>query len=618
MCGVCGIAFQGKPFDLKRATARVQSMVEALAHRGPDASGTTIGAQAAVGASRLAIRGLDSGTQPLRDEKTGVMVVCNGEIDNHRELRRWLESRGRTVKQETDIAVIPDLYLELGEHFIERLVGVFAIAIWDPNKEELLLTRDRAGERPIFFTVQDGVVQFATEVAALVGESGATFTRSKEAIHEYMTIGCLAAPTSPYLEVQKVRPGEAVTISAAGVRRRLYWQWEIGRVKKVAPTTDGFDKIFREAVRSQTDIDVPFGIFLSGGLDSSLIAAVTHSIRPELSFPAYSLRFEENSYDEGQFANQVATDLGLKPVSVWVDPMDLPATLADLVRRVGEPLADPAWIPTALLAQRATQDVKLVLAGEGGDELFGGYPTHLAAQWGEKYASLPRGLQAAFRFLVQKWPVSDKKVTVSFLLKRFVDGMHQDGIARHLLWKANISPVVMDRLGMSHPLPHLLETSTGELLDDVQRLDLKITLAEGLLTKSDRAGMRSALEVRAPFLDQSVMEFAATLPIDYRVRGFSTKVFLKKYAEKYLPRSIIYRRKRGLSVPLSLWLRGPLHDWALSRVGDERLAHVGINVNAAVELLEEHRRREADHARALWTLIVLCEWLAWDEARIAA
>jgi asparagine synthase (glutamine-hydrolysing) len=162
----------------------------------------------------------------------------------------------------------------------------------------------------------------------------------------------------------------------------------------------------------------------------------------------------------------------------------------------------------------------------------------------------------------------------------------------------------------------MLETTTGELLDDVQRLDLKITLAEGLLTKSDRAGMRSALEVRAPFLDQKVMEFAATLPVDYRVRGFSTKVFLKKYAERYLPNSIIYRRKRGLSVPLSLWLREPLYDWAHSRISDERLSHVGINVKAALELLEEHRRREVDHARALWTLIVLCEWLTWDETKI--
>jgi len=591
-------------------------MVEALAHRGPDASGTSIGTQAAVGASRLAIRGLDSGQQPLIDAKSGVMVVCNGEIDNHRELRRWLESRGRSVAQKTDIAVIPDLYLELGENFVERLVGVFAIAIWDPKKEELLLTRDRAGERPIFFTISDGVVQFATEVAALVGESGATFTRSKEAIHEYMTIGCLAAPSSPYLEVQKVRPGELVTISTSGVQRRRYWTWEIGTVKKAVPTRDAFDEVFREAVRSQTDIDVPFGIFLSGGLDSSLIAAVTRDLRPEVSFPAYSLRFEESSYDEGRFAQQIAESLGLNPISVWVNPMDLPTTLADLVAHVGEPLADPAWIPTALLAQRAAQDVKLVLAGEGGDELFGGYPTHLAAKWGEKWARLPRSVQAAFRFFIQKWPVSDKKVTVSFLLKRFVEGMHQDGIARHLLWKANISPSVMSHLGMSAPLPQMLETSTGELLDDLQRVDLKITLAEGLLTKSDRAGMRSALEVRAPFLDQRVMEFAATLPVDSRVKGLTTKVFLKKYAERYLPHSIIYRRKRGLSVPLSLWLRGPLYDWALSRVSSERLEHVGINVKAAVELLEAHRRREADHARALWTLIVLCEWLVWDETKI--
>jgi asparagine synthase (glutamine-hydrolysing) len=212
--------------------------------------------------------------------------------------------------------------------------------------------------------------------------------------------------------------------------------------------------------------------------------------------------------------------------------------------------------------------------------------------------------------------MSDKKVTLSFLVKRFVEGMHQDGIARHMLWKANISPAVMTRLGLPDPLPQKLETPTGELLDAIQRLDLEITLAEGLLTKSDRAGMRSALELRAPFLDQRVMEFAATLPVNHRVRGLSTKVFLKKYAEQYLPRSIIYRRKRGLSVPLSLWLRGPLYEWALSRVGDERLAEVGINVKAAVELLEEHRRREADHGRALWTLVVLSEWLAWDEARI--
>lgn len=618
MCGVCGIAFPGRPFDLKRATARVKSMVEALAHRGPDATGMSVSDQAIIGATRLAIRGIESGAQPIVDEATGVMAVCNGEIDNHRELRRFLESRGRKVAQETDIAVIPELYLELGERFVERLVGVFAVAIWDPRSQELFLARDRAGERPIFYTLHEeegigeGVVQFATEVAALVGEGGAVFTRSEEAIHEYLTTGSLCAPTTLYREVQKVRPGEIVTVSSTGIRKRKYWSWEIGRVKKEPPTTEAFDKIFREAVKIQSDVDVPFGIFLSGGLDSSLIAAVARNLRPDISFPAYSLRFEESSYDEGTFAQQVAESLGLKPVSFWVNPLDLPATLADLISCVGEPIADPAWIPTALLARRATLDVKLVLAGEGGDELFGGYPTHLAAKWGETYSHLPRSLQTLFRFLVHSWPVSDKKVTISFLLKRFVDGMHADGIARHLLWKANLSPAMMTRLGLTAPDPRRKELLVGELLDSVQRIDLETTLAEGLLTKSDRAGMRSALEVRAPFLDQQVMEFAATLPEKYRVRGLSTKVFLKKYAEKYLPHSIIYRRKRGLSVPLSLWLRGPLHEWAVSRVESPLLAEVGINVNAASELLEEHRHREADHARALWAIIVLSEWLSWD------
>jgi len=616
MCGICGIAFQGQLFDRKRSIARVKNMLDALVHRGPNASGMAMSAQAAVGASRLAIRGLDSGQQPLRDEKSGLMVVCNGEIDNHRELRRWLASRGRTVDQQTDIAVIPELYLELGENFVEKLIGVFAIAIWDPGKEELLLTRDRAGERPLFFTIRDGVAQFATEVAALVGESGATFTRSKEAIHEYLATGCLAAPASPYLEVQKVRPGEMVTIRASGIRRRRYWTWAIGRVVKTSPSVGSFDPIFREAVRSQTDIDVPFGLFLSGGLDSSLIAAVARELRPDVSLPAYSLRFNENSYDEGGFALQVADRLGLDPVSIWVQAQDLPKTLADLVGRVGEPLADPAWIPTALLARRAAQDVKLVLAGEGGDELFGGYPTHLAAKWGEIYARLPQGLQSVMRHFVEKLPMSDKKVALSFLLKRFVGGMHRDGMARHMLWNANISPSVMARLGLSYSGEVKFEATGGELLDSIQRLDLEITLAEGLLTKSDRAGMRSALEVRAPFLDQRVMEFAATLPVHDRVCGLSTKVFLKKYAEHYLPRSIIYRRKRGLSVPLAIWLRGPLYDWARAQLDSGRLVEVGVHVESALKILEEHRRREADHARTLWTLIVLCEWLAWDEARI--
>jgi len=253
------------------------------------------------------------------------------------------------------------------------------------------------------------------------------------------------------------------------------------------------------------------------------------------------------------------------------------------------------------------------LVGEGGDELFGGYPTYLGAQLGELYARLPRALQAIFKRAVEAWPPSDKKVTVSSLLKRFVQGTDMDGVARHLLWTSNISPAVRARLGFSAVEPRAVGRSAGGLLDTVQQIDLETRLAEGLLTKADRASMLSAVELRTPFLDQGVMEFAATLPVNERVRGLTTKFFLKKYARRYLPNSIVNRRKRGLSVPLSGWLRGPLYDWAQSLLGSERLNRVGIKGPVALELLEEHRRREADHARALWALMVLSEWLAWTE-----
>jgi asparagine synthase (glutamine-hydrolysing) len=257
----------------------------------------------------------------------------------------------------------------------------------------------------------------------------------------------------------------------------------------------------------------------------------------------------------------------------------------------------------------------LALVGEGGDELFGGYPTYIGAQFAERYARFPRPLKAVIKRLIEAWPPSDKKVTLSFVLKKFVQGAEMDGVARHLLWTSNISPALLQRLGITKLQQRFIDRSHESLLDVVQQNDLETSLAEGLLTKADRASMRSALELRAPFLDQTVMEFAATLPADERVRGTKTKVFLKKYAMRYLPASIVYRKKRGLSVPLASWLRGPLYDWAESQLRSEMLEDVGVNGRVALELLEEHRQKRADHGRVLWTLIVLSEWLAWASKR---
>ena len=336
-------------------------------------------------------------------------------------------------------------------------------------------------------------------------------------------------------------------------------------------------------------------------------------MRPQHPLKAYTIRFREESFDEGNFAEAVANYLGIEIATVEIRPEVFPGEIARIVRLVGEPLADQSWIPTVLLARRAAQEAKLALVGEGADELFGGYPTYLGAKLGEYYARLPRWTRAAIKCLVEALPVSDKKVTISFLLKRFVQGSELDGVSRHQLWTSVIPPALLQRLGIEQVKPPLLKRRDCALLDAVQEIDLETLLAEGLLTEKDRGSMSSALELRSPYLDKGVMEFAATLPVEERISGLTTKVFLKRYALRYLPDSIVNRKKRGLSVPFGTWLRGPLYEYASTRLRSPLLAEAGVKPNAALELLDEHKKRVADHSRSLWTLIVLSEWIGWVE-----
>ncbi|HXY68364.1 MAG TPA: asparagine synthase (glutamine-hydrolyzing) [Gemmatimonadales bacterium] len=612
MCGV--VRWQGGD-DAAVREREVAAMLDALAHRGPDDQGQRSMGAATLGATRLAIRGLASGQQPMVDRASGVVAVCNGEIDNHAELRGWLRSRGREPEQATDIAVIPGLYLELGEACIERLVGAFAIAIWDPRRGRLLLARDRAGERPLFFAADGRQVRFATEIAALAAVPAQPLTADPAALASFLRFGYFRSPASPFGEVRKVGPAELVAVDAGGAVRRRYWRWTIASAPKTPPRVDGFDGVFREAVRRQSEVDVRYGAFLSGGIDSSLVAAVARAERPDYPLKAFTLRFSERSYDEGLFAQRMAARLGVACDAVWVTPEAFPPVLADLVAHAGEPLADPAWVPTALLARRAAEEVKVALVGEGGDELFGGYPTYIGALVSERYARLPSVVKGICRRLIDAWPPSDKKVSISFLLKKFVASADLDGMQRHADWTSNIGAALLARLGVREPVVEQEAWEAGGLLNAVQRNDLETSLAEGLLTKADRASMNSALELRAPFLDRDVIEYAATLPPSSRVSGLTTKVFLKRYALSYLPRGIVRRRKRGLSVPLSGWLRGPLLEWARARLAAPALATAGVRQDAALALLDEHRARKVDHARALWTLIVLSEWLEWAGRR---
>jgi asparagine synthase (glutamine-hydrolysing) len=631
MCGICGvIEWDGaRGEDAAARERKVARMLDCLIHRGPDGLGVDSRGAATLGAVRLAIRGLEDGRQPIVDGENGILAVCNGEIDNHLELKEWLASRGRSVDAATDVAVLPGLYLELGAAFVERLVGAFAIGLWSERDGVLLLARDRAGERPLHVIVSEHGAQFASELAALAAGASEPLAEDTEALRGYLSAGFFPAPHDPFRGVRRVAPGELLEISKQGIRSRRYWSWQVGASKPGAARpspkdqSDEFDIVLRRAVGRQSEVDVPYGVFLSGGLDSSLVAAVLRTLRPDYKLAAFALKFAEASYDESDHARRVATALGVELHCVEVGADALPGTIAELVASSGEPLADPAWVPTALLARRAAQDVKIALVGEGADELFGGYPTYIGAGIYERYARLPASVRGAVRWGVERWPVADKKVTLSFLLKRFVQGEGLDAVARHLLWTSTISRQVMARLGV--PVTEMrradFAASAGEsnsganVLDLLQRLDLENSLAEGLLTKADRASMRYAIELRAPYLDVDVMEFAARLPANERVRGLQTKVFLKRFAERYLPKSTVHRRKRGLSVPLARWLREPLYDWARARLGGGWLDAAGVRPGAAVELLEEHRQRRADFSRALWTLIVLSEWMEWVALR---
>lgn len=617
MCGICGIVNLGEGNRLAGGErARVASMLHAMRHRGPDGNACLTRGNVVIATNRLAIRETDELQPPLLEYDDGVIAACNGEIDNHRELRRTLAARGRNGLPGTDVGVIAPLYLERGLDFLEGLRGVFALALWDPRGQRLVLARDRAGERHLFYTVAGNRVAFASEPAALTKALTGPARPNPHALAHYLRSGYCAAPSSAIDGIRKVGPGEAIVIDADGVQCRRYWSLPASRAANPPPER-ALERVLRDAVARQSDVDVNFGVLLSGGVDSALVTALLRQARPDRVLPAYCARFDEASFDEGGAARRVAGDLGCEFVPVTLTAEDFPRHLRALIAATGELIADPAWIPMSKVAERASHDVRMLFGGEGADELFGGYPTYLGARWAPHYARLPAWTRRLIRGAVEAWPVSDKKVAISFLLKRFVQMQPGGGLAQHVSWTASISRGWLRRLGIEPPDTGNPE-SPSALLDAVQRYDFAHLLPEAYLAKADRGAMLHGVEIRTPFLDREVIEFASALPVEARVRGFTTKPFLKRHAREYLPGSIVSRRKRGLSVPLSAWLRGPLHEWARSRLGSEGLAQAGINTGEALALLAEHERRREDHARAIWTLAVLSEWLEWLRGNASA
>jgi asparagine synthase (glutamine-hydrolysing) len=602
MCGIYGmVARRGVPLH---RPAAADAMANALRHRGPDGHGRRAWDDAVVGVTRLRVVDLDPrADQPFTDPSGMVTVACNGEIYNAPVLRRRYADF--PYRSASDVEAILPLVLDRGQDGLADLDGMFALAVLDRRAGRLVLARDRAGEKPLFMTTVGGECWFASEIGALLETGAVARALDLGALRAFLRHGYIRGPRTPFAAIRQVPAGTFVSVDDRGPAVRRYWDPD----GPARASGAGLPTLLREAVARQVRADVPVGVFTSGGLDSSLLAALAAEAIGAGRVRTFAVGFPDRSYDERRYADRLARALGTTHASVVVEDDQVGEAL-DTLAATGEPVGDPAAVPTLVLARAAKTAVTVVLSGEGGDELFGGYPTYVGHRLAPYWAMMPAPLRAGARRAIQVLPTSGRRVPLTLLLRRFVAAADLPWPERHAAWFADGLPP--DALGAvawtddpPRPPPH------ADAVAGAMRLDYEGPLRERLLVKVDRATMRASLEARAPFLDPAVTR-AARAAGGTHVRGLGTKRLLREVARPILPRFILRREKRGLSVPLHRWLRGPLAGATDRLATDGRLAAAGlVDPRQVAFLVAALRAGRAEHVRALWTLLVARHWLSY-------
>ena len=582
----------------------------ALEHRGPDGHAMFTSPHAVIGTARLRIIDLhERADQPFAAPGSQVWLECNGEIYNAQSIRAQFPDY--PFRSNSDVEAILPLYLERGTDAISMLDGMFGLAIWDNRTQTLILARDRAGEKPLFYTRVGREIVFASELQCILQHPDISKELDPIAVAEYLRLGYVPEPRTMFKAIRRVEAGTFIRFAELGQKTVRYWDPASFVIEPRSPrdAVAELQRLFENAVTKQVMSDVPVGVFISGGLDSSLLATLASRAIGVDKVHTFSAQFAEASYDESEDAAQLAKWMRTTHVPVRTDEQTLLEALQHVTNGVAEPIADAAVLPTFLLAREARKHVKVILSGEGADELFGGYPTYLGHKIAPKYDALPAFLRNAVRGGVAKLPSSGKKVTLEFLLKRFVSDAEKPWVERHLSWFGTGLPA---DVALSAELPELPDAGPypNDPLLGAMLLDYRSYLRDNLLVKVDRATMLSSVEARAPYLDQYLTSFALSLPAQLRVRRFETKWVLKKAAEKWLPKSVIYRRKRGLSVPIASWINGGLRGEVDRLLAPDRLRADGlVNATRVTTLLDEHRSGRANHAKSLWAIVMLQYWL---------
>ena len=625
MCGIAGWLSWGRTPE----TAVVAAMTEALHHRGPDGGAVQALGPVVLGHRRLAI--IDprpESDQPFSDPERRHWLTFNGEIYNFRELRRALEEKGVRFHTQGDTEVVLEAYKAWGESFVERLVGQFALAIWDEGQACLLLARDRAGEKPLFYQwLEDGGLVFASEPGAVRRHPAVDRGIDPNALAEYLALNYSLGERTLSPGVKRLPPAHVMLVARdRPPQLTRYWDpagafREKRRFASQAAAAEELNALLDQAVAGQMISDVPLGAFLSGGIDSSAVVAAMTRHRPPAAVQTFSMGFAEKSYSELPEAERAASHLGVTHRDRVVSPEPAQVVQA-LARAADEPLADSSAVPMYYLAAHARETVTVVLSGDGGDECFAGYETYLADRLHALLRHLPRAVTAGLTGAVERlWPVSHGKVSFDYKLRRFLHGQALTPREAHLSWRSIFDPA--ERLALMQPdwraaveaedppaeaLHHFEAVADCHPLDQALYVDFMTWLPGDILVKVDRMTMAHSLEARAPFLDHRLVEFAAALPPSWKLKGLRMKHLLKQSQRDRLPAWLLARRKKGFNAPISGWLQGPLGEIARDALASQELA-TWFRPEAIARLWEEHASRRRDNGLRLLSLLSVALWL---------
>ncbi len=613
MCGIAGFTH----LSAVAPAGRIQAAARSLIHRGPDQQGVFESALVSLAAARLKIIDLGAGDQPVVSEDGGSVIVFNGEIYNHAELRAELERRGHRFRSRTDTETVLAAFREWDLDCFPRLRGMFAAAIWTESSGRLVLARDRLGIKPLYIARRRGDIYFGSELKALFLHPEIGRELCLPALDCYLAVNYVPGPLTLVEGVEKLRSGYWLEWRGGAVRSEPYWQLPVDCQKEVPfeQAIENLDGLLRESVREHLLSDVPLGVWLSGGMDSSTILhyAATASSRPLKTF---SISFRGRSFDETAYIHRMAAEYGTGHEEFDLNP---DAGLADAIEQfayyLDEPDADGGALPVWFLSQLTRSHATVALSGEGADELFGGYLTYRANRLAQPIRQLPDFVLRAGRRVLNWWPVSDDKIGREYMAKRFLDGCRMPAARAHVYWNGTFSDEGKQGI-LRQRLPDALGPWLSELdrcgqdLESFLWFDQKYYLQDDILMKVDRVSMAHSIEVRPPFLDHRIVEFAATLPARYKIHGSTQKLILRRLMKDKLPAMILRRGKMGFDFPAHDWLRGPLRELMTETLLSGAAEHADLFRTGTIEaLMRSHLERRTNAGYHLWGLTILFLWM---------